>query len=102
MRIPVLLSKNTSERSRRKVSGQALGGRAAHRAALAFRHAPTIADAVYAPGHRVFAPGDVRLDPPGDGCAQTLLAWPDMVAWRAAELEKPESQIPELEPDAEF
>jgi glutathione S-transferase len=63
---------------------------------------PTIADAMYAPVATRFRTYDVKLDPVSERYVQTLLTWPDMMAWRNAALQEPEEQIPELELDAEF
>ena len=73
-----------------------------HGGPFLFGAAPGLADAMYAPVATRLRSYDVALEGPAASYAATLLAWPEMVAWRTAALAEPEPPIPELELDAEF
>lgn len=63
---------------------------------------PTTADAMYAPVVLRCRSYGVALDETCEAYARTIEAWPDVQEWVRAALAEPESQIAELELDAEF
>ena len=56
----------------------------------------SMADAMYAPVVTRFLTHDVKLDPLCAGYCETIIALPDMIAWRAAALLEPDD-LEELE-----
>jgi len=61
----------------------------------------SVADAMFAPVCTRFATYDVALDKVSDDYKHTILATPDMRAWKTAALQEPE-EVTELEVEVEF
>jgi glutathione S-transferase len=61
----------------------------------------SVADAMFAPVCTRFATYDVALDKVSDDYKHTMLATPDMRAWKSAALQEPE-EVTELEVEVEF
>jgi glutathione S-transferase len=61
----------------------------------------SVADAMFAPVCTRFATYDVALDKVSDDYKHTMLATPDMRAWKTAALQEPE-EVTELEVEVEF